>query len=1178
MFLFGNGKHWAVLCSSLGLAFCIFGVAPLTGVIFSKQFNIERTETMMFLPVNPLGNVSEAEASKAAFAYKAYSHLYSNGTLPAFTSARFAVMPFAPAKSLVRRQGELWVAKTTLIEAELDCNPGKVSGEGYKNIMNAENDCSLVWKGSSDGSGLKNEKYSTFMIDKDYLDSMLWKDSINNYATFNSCRRNGTFVGYWGKREESVAPKPTSRPVYNQATAIFCRPVHRKQEVTVTVDPAGRIIGLPTTLTPKSEYDDFNLTSWKILALGYGSLQQLGSNNIVSYTVDGLDPLDQGLPDHTSQLIKKSQFQEPATDKANITQNINVDLAFRRSFTPFGLARQENLDELLDPQKLSRMFSDGYQYLFAMAAGASRLIVGDRTKLPQFEGKIKYTTTGYVLDNTWTRVLQACLAMVIILNILLVSILWNRPCGIDSDPGTLASAMACVDQAVLNDFQDAEFLSTKELSKKLSDSKHKYHLQGRKVEVVGQINTGEETQSDSEESSAGNTEAPISPKRDQQKIVISKPWDLAAYIGIISSVIILGAIILLSTLYGISNRNRGFKKPQKKMSYDIYSSYVPMIVSMIFEAYLVLLTSHVTYMWPFQRLLRGNSTAAPLTFNYDKTPPHLQVICGIKTRNYLLAALSTSVLLANILAVAMGGLFQVERAGYADQGEVYLNGTIESLKDLNSNSTFLKDKTYVDSEFMYNAVGDGLGFDARPWMTDDLYYVPFHDESADQLSTTNYSASTTGVGLNISCEEAPSELWNSLAVRWEKTMPIQTITYPTLAENKNISLLITGTDRTRIELLHDSRPEPLIQHAYLFRTLSYAKDFNINITWSDPNAVAFFELGPKPYRPQIESEWEFYHSWVRYSFGKRKVTINRPLINGKLMDEVRLTLQSDQSFNGKTVYGDNAFPKVNAIRCQLAPRVVQSYVTVTAANRTGQILETERVEERSVRNAQAKDTGIVGLLNAFKEMVYRDSATSLVTPRHFDRTGARNTSSPRTWTSFLVEKECNLRYPNFSLYENPEQNSRCMESVYKKLFATYLQLHSDEIFRPVQSSQKMAIPAQFVHEESRVLVRPVAFYVSVGLLALFLPVVCWTYISLFNAFLTHEPTSLAGTYAAFYASNALQDVQGTHLMQEKERKDMLFKKGSLYQYGWFVGGDGKNHFGISRETGSEGISQPSEQR
>ncbi|CCX34794.1 Protein of unknown function [Pyronema omphalodes CBS 100304] len=51
-------RYWAVFCSSLGLAFFMFGVAPLTGIIFSKQFNIERSEVTMFRPVNPLENAS----------------------------------------------------------------------------------------------------------------------------------------------------------------------------------------------------------------------------------------------------------------------------------------------------------------------------------------------------------------------------------------------------------------------------------------------------------------------------------------------------------------------------------------------------------------------------------------------------------------------------------------------------------------------------------------------------------------------------------------------------------------------------------------------------------------------------------------------------------------------------------------------------------------------------------------------------------------------------------------------------------------------------------------------------------------------------------------------------------------------------------------------------------------
>jgi hypothetical protein len=1105
---------------------------------------------------------------------------YSNGTLPPFTTEGFAVMPFAPVKDTAPRKGEQWVAKTSLIEAELDCSPGIIDRTNNTVIRNAENDCSLEWSGTIDTSDLKNTTYSSFMIDKDYLKGFNVLFTMGPFVRFN-CSRNDTIVGYWGKQEGSADLKAESRLSSKPETTVFCRPVHRTHEVTVTVDPTGRIFGSPTANTPKLDYNDFNLTQWKRLALGYEGLKLVQRTLVDKYPMDGLDLLAQGLPDHTSQLIKRPLFQQPSTDKTNVTKQINVSLAFRRSFTPFGLARQENLDELLDPNKLSRMFSDSYKYLFAMAAGASALIVPGRSNLPQFEGRRKYAVTGYVLDNIWTRVLQACLAMVIILNFALLSLLWNRRCGIDSDPGTLASVMACVDQAVLDDFQDAEFLGAKGLSKQLINTKHKYYLHGRKVEVVGKVDSGGEAQSDSGELAAASTEVPISSEPDRTKIDISKPWDLAIYIGIGSSLIILGTIILLICIYSISIRDRGFRKPSKKLSYDIYSSYVPMIVSMIFEAYLVLLTSHVTYLWPFQRLLGGNSTAAPLTFNYDKTPPHLQMIRGFKTRNYLLAALSTSVLLANILAVAIGGLFQVELLGHSAQGPVFLNGTVESLSSLNSNETFLKDTLFVDSEFMYTAVGDGLGFGAHHWITDDLYYVPFQDNSNDRNSKTNYSALTSGIGLNITCEEAPVTLWNSPVARYKESEPLRTITFPTLSENKNTSLLLTNLSGgfirwidggfTRLQNLNLLGPlDPLAQHAFLF--YNKLPTVGINITWSDPNSAAFFELGPKQYSPESDENWEFYQSWVKYKFAKRAVTIDRPLLTAN-----KSYVLNNLPLVGKTVDADNALPEVNAIRCRLGPRIVQAYVTASSANTTGNILKTERVEEQSINDSQMQDMGITGLVNAFKEMVYRDSATSRVTSIMLDRTAPKSNSLPRTWISFLVQQECRTLYPDFSVYENPERNARCTERVYKKLFATYVQLHSDEIFPTSKpSAEKTSIPAQFIYEEQRVIMRSVAFWVSVVMLALFLPVVGWTYISLLNGFLTHEPTSLAGTYAAFYASNVLEDVKDTHLMGEKERKETLLKKGGLYRYGWFMGGDGKSHFGINREMGEEGMLQQGE--
>jgi hypothetical protein len=88
----------------------------------------------------------------------------------------------------------------------------------------------------------------------------------------------------------------------------------------------------------------------------------------------------------------------------------------------------------------------------------------------------------------------------------------------------------------------------------------------------------------------------------------------------------------------------------------------------------------------------------------------------------------------------------------------------------------------------------------------------------------------------------------------------------------------------------------------------------------------------------------------------------------------------------------------------------------------------------------------------------------------------------------------------------------------------------------------------------------------VGLLVVFLPAILWTYISLYHAFLAHSPVSLAGTYAAFYASTlVLEDVSGTERITTRERAQILKQLGFRYGYGWFMGRDGKTHAGIERE-------------
>ena len=153
--------------------------------------------------------------------------------------------------------------------------------------------------------------------------------------------------------------------------------------------------------------------------------------------------------------------------------------------------------------------------------------------------------------------------------------------------------------------------------------------------------------------------------------------------------------------------------------------------------------------------------------------------------------------------------------------------------------------------------------------------------------------------------------------------------------------------------------------------------------------------------------------------------------------------------------------------------------------------------------------------------------------------------------------------------------------MYKRVFATYLQLRSADFFPRLKpavaaaaaaaagggnDAQTAPVPSTFLATEVRILMRPFSFYLSISLLALFVPVVGATYIMFYDSFLPHSPAALAGIYAAVYASRrVLADVAGTELMSDKERHRRLKELGARYGYGWFETAGGERHLGIEKE-------------
>ena len=95
--------------------------------------------------------------------------------------------------------------------------------------------------------------------------------------------------------------------------------------------------------------------------------------------------------------------------------------------------------------------------------------------------------------------------------------------------------------------------------------------------------------------------------------------------------------------------------------------------------------------------------------------------------------------------------------------------------------------------------------------------------------------------------------------------------------------------------------------------------------------------------------------------------------------------------------------------------------------------------------------------------------------------------------------------------------------------------------------------------------RPVAFYAAAAIIAVFLPAVGWTYAALHGGFLCHQPTTLAGIFAAIYAGRLADDFGATAALSSRARARAMHAAGHSYGYGWFVGKDGRNHVGIDRE-------------
>lgn len=136
-----------------------------------------------------------------------------------------------------------------------------------------------------------------------------------------------------------------------------------------------------------------------------------------------------------------------------------------------------------------------------------------------------------------------------------------------------------------------------------------------------------------------------------------------------------------------------------------------------------------------------------LTVDYDKSPPHFQLLTSLRMGKFALAALTVTILLSNVLAVALAGLFSAttEKVDYTTQVPAY------DLPMFDGTFNVPADEMY----FVLNGVLSGLTL--PDWTTPEYFILPVTPTPGPK-ALHEYQVSTLGIGVDIECETVQAKL------------------------------------------------------------------------------------------------------------------------------------------------------------------------------------------------------------------------------------------------------------------------------------------------------------------------------------------------------------------------------------------------------------------------------------
>ena len=546
---------------------------------------------------------------------------------------------------------------------------------------------------------------------------------------------------------------------------------------------------------------------------------------------------------------------------------------------------------------------------------------------------------------------------------------------------------------------------------------------------------------------------------------------------------------------------------------QIIFSFIPTVIATVLEPFWVLVGRYLALYQPYIKLRRGNaSPASSLGLKYTNIPPVLISLRALRHRHVFLFLASMMVITANLLTVALGGIF--DRRSQLLTSDIIVTYPFTSSINTeiqNPKGTFAK-----DGEEHWLVVNTNVveGTELLAWVTDEFYFLPFEREPGSKAGSRSLRTSITqGYGGNLTCRLLAGNTLQSISqdrildLGINVTMPMSDGSSVRCWNNKTIDLelLNPGTHPFAVEWVwglqaFDGSNQKAVQACGSLILAGWgrgeANKFKSNFTIS---GIITFE-----------------HEHVSTTMQSNTTIIcNQHISTG----EFRVTVDEEGRVKRSRLIGELIYND---------PRIFNDSTSV--GDFTAQLAMLLRAPPR-----RESDFGIM-----------------------------HNDNSSHSFSQFIGEYLINKTLSNPATpspsFEDAQQ---ALSKFYKRFFPIVLAQNRDSIFVPAGSVHRSEV-GQLESLEPRMSMDPVMFYIAVAILGFQLIAGTIIFASAPRRFLPRFPYSLASEISFFHASSALSDVAGTANMSSAMRSRHLKRLGGAYGYGRFKGSDGEVHVGIER--------------